>query len=91
MSTSKKDKAYTPFVYFVTNEELIKDARCDGTDLDAPEVWAKFLHLLKLEGLLKMTENPADVKNPNAVQHCIPDPKDSSGFYGLLFLILDNN
>src|SRR5688572_26456969 len=38
------------------------------------------MHLLKLEGLLKLTGNSADVQNPMAVQHCLPNPKVSMDF-----------
>src|SRR5687768_917639 len=38
------------------------------------------MHLLKLEGLLKLTGNSADVKNPMSVQHYLPDLKVSKDF-----------
>src|SRR5919107_5203916 len=77
---AKKENASTPFVYFVTDDDMIQDAIRDGADPDAPENRAKFMHLLKLEGLLKLTGNSPDVMNPTAVQHCLPDRKDSTDF-----------
>lgn len=77
---AKKEEASTPFVYFVFNEELVQDALCNKENPDAPEVQDKFMFLLKLECFLKVAGNSADVKNPMAVQHCLPNPKDSSGF-----------
>src|ERR687890_2102436 len=38
------------------------------------------MHLLKLGDLLKLTGNSPDVMNPTAVQHCLPDRKDSTNF-----------
>ena len=49
-------------MYFVTNKKLIGDAISKEVDADAPKVRAEFMHLLKLEGLLKLTGSSDDVK-----------------------------
>ena len=59
-------------MYFVTNEENIADAIRREVDPEAPEVRAEFMHLLKLEGLLKLTGSSLDVAEVSLVEHCLP-------------------
>src|SRR5687768_14474703 len=58
---TRNEKSTTPYVYFVTDDKLIADAINRNENPEAPEVQATFMHLLKLEGLLKMTGNLQDV------------------------------
>ena len=68
----KEEEAKSPFVYFVTDEENINDARRRKVDPEAPEVRAEFMHLLKLEGLMKLMGSSLDVAEVSLVQHCLP-------------------
>ena len=77
---AKNEKATTPFVYFVTDAELIQDAIRSKDDPNDPEVQARFMHLLKLEGLLKLTGNAADVKESHLVKHCLPKCDEGTAF-----------
>src|SRR5688500_12781786 len=44
------------------------------------------MHLLKLEGLLKMTGNSKDVNEVYLVEHCIPKCKSDTAFLQFSFL-----
>src|SRR6476620_3429127 len=59
---AKNEKATSPFVFFVTDADQRQDAIQNKTDPNSPEVQARFMHLLKLEGLLKLTGNAKDAK-----------------------------
>ena len=93
---AKKEKSATteegtksPFVYFVTDEENIADARSRDVNPEAPEGRAEFMHLLKLEGLLKLTGSSLDVVEVSLVEHCLPSNcRDSTPF--LQFPFSDN-
>lgn len=77
---AKNEKATTLFVYFVTDAELIKDAICNKKDPNSPEVQARFMHLLKLEGLLKLTGSAKEVKAAHLVKHCLPECSNDTAF-----------
>ena len=77
---AKDEKEKNPYVYFVTDKELINDAKSRNEDPDAPEVQAKFMHLLKLKGLLKMTGNSGDVKKVYLEEHCLPKCSENTPF-----------
>jgi hypothetical protein len=77
---TKLEKSSTPYVYFVTDNELIADALHRKENPDAPKVSATFMHLLKLEGLLKLTGNSGDVKEVYLVKRCLPKCKDTTPF-----------
>ena len=80
VATAKNINAISPFVYFVTNEQLISDAIQSNKDPNAPETQATFMHLLKLEGLLKMTGTSEDVNDVLLVEHCLLDTNHNAGF-----------
>ena len=73
-------------MYFVTDEELIADAINRKVDPEAPEVRAEFMHLLKLEGLMKLTGSSDDVAEVSLVKHCLPpNCRDSTPFLSFPF------
>ena len=76
----KEQNANNPFVYFATDAELIADAKSRRVDPEAPEVRAEFLHLLKLEGLLKLTGSSDDVKDVYLVEQCLPKCSEDTAF-----------
>ena len=67
-----EEKAKPPYVFFVTDEKNIADAKRRVVGPEAPEVRAEFMHLLKLEGLLKLTVSSLDVAEVSLVEHCLP-------------------
>src|SRR5687768_10967209 len=83
---TKNEKLTTPYVYFVTDDKLIADAINRKENPDAPEVRATFMHLLKLEGLLKMTGNSRDVNKVYLVEHCLPKSRSDTAFLQFPFL-----
>lgn len=80
---SKNDSTYEgPYVNFVTNEQLRRDAISRQDDPDAPETQQEFLHLYALTGMLKTTRVSSDVETVDRqVQSCLPQGSDTSSIF----------
>ena len=77
---AKDEKEKNPYVYFVTDKELINDAKSRNKDPDAPEVQAQLMHLMKLEGLLKVTGTSGDINEVYLVETCLPKCSEDTLF-----------
>ena len=81
--TDSSDKSkVTPYVHFITTEELRKDLAQRGLDPDSKEIKGQYMNLMQLTGPLKVNVSSADIS---------PSNRDTSGSSTKLYCLPPKN